>query len=395
VTGNRLLIVNSEEISAWISKGEVLPRYFNPGDVFDEVHLLLTNDDRPDAGALATMAGSARVQVHNLPTGPGFFRRSLGYRPALLRRWAREAVALASSLDPNVVRCHGADMNGFVAREIKQREAIPYVISLHTNPDVAPAETSGGIVEAARRRALARIAAEALRSADLVLAVYQPIVPFLERLGIMRYEVAYNMLSPETQRRKRDYEAGQPFEVVGVGRQIPGKRPGHLIEAVARTPGVRLTLIGDGPEHDSLVQLARSLGADDRVRFERAVPNVELCRRLADFDLFAGHSDYFELPKAVMEAMLAGLPVMVNRRSGTAVPELSDDVCLLVDPSVNGYTEGLAKIVGDRRDRERLGRAAADRADKLWSPEVSEERFADVYRSLLALGSVGPAAGQA
>jgi hypothetical protein len=88
----RLLVLVSERVSEWISKGAVVDRYFNPGDFFDEVPLVLTNDDVPDPHALQRMAGRAAIAVHNVPYPSGLFAmRTLGLRHALLRLWARAA----------------------------------------------------------------------------------------------------------------------------------------------------------------------------------------------------------------------------------------------------------------------------------------------------------------
>ena len=379
----RLLVIVSEAISEWIGKGEVVPRYFNPGDLFDRVDLILTNDDRPDASAVRAMVGDAEIGVHNLPTGESFFRRTWGYHPAQLRRWARGAVELAAEIEPDLVRCYGANLNAFAAAEIKRILGIPYLVSLHINPDVDVRPHMRGLGPRVRSTALARIERGALRDADLVLPVYRSIVPFLERIGVSRYEVAYNMLAPNRLARKREYPIEGDAAIISVGRQIQQKRPVDLIRAVARTPGAQLTLIGDGPDHEMLRETARATGAADRFHFERAVPNEELCQRLPEFDLFATHSEYYELSKAVLEALIAGLPVLLNRRTGDPIPEVDDEIALLVESSTEGYESGLQRLLGDDALRKRLGTAAADRAAHEWVPEVTEPRFVEIYRDLL------------
>lgn len=385
----RLLIINSEEVSAWIEKGEVVPRYFNPGDVFESVDLLLTNDDRPDPQALAVMAGDAPIRVHNLPAGRHLLRWTLGYQPRLMRRWAAGAVNIAKALEPNLVRCYGANINAFAASEIKRKVGLPYAVSLHINPDVDVRGRAGGRVERLKMAALARLERRALLDADLVLPVYEPIVPFLRRIGVERYQVAYNMLNDSGICRKTEYAAGEPFEIVSVGRQIAEKRPADLIRAVARLPATRLTLIGDGPEHELLREVAKSSGAGDRIVFRRSVENAELCRMLPAFDLFATHSEYYELSKAVLEAFVSGLPVLLNRRTGDPVPELTPDICMFCESSTEGYRAGLERLIAEPGLRETLGQAAADHAQGSWSPEATEERLASIYRDLLALRSRG------
>ena len=41
----RLMVIVSDHPSEWIAKGEVIERYFNPGRLFDEVALVVTNDN--------------------------------------------------------------------------------------------------------------------------------------------------------------------------------------------------------------------------------------------------------------------------------------------------------------------------------------------------------------
>jgi glycosyltransferase involved in cell wall biosynthesis len=387
-----LLVVIPDRISAWIDKGEVIDRYYNPGDTFDEVHLLLINDDDPPRAALERMAGRAAVHTHHLPPPRQVVVRTLGLRPSLLRRWARRGIDLGREVRPDVVRCYGAGMNGFVGREISHALKVPLVVSLHVNPaeDLRSGPRPLRSLLAARfHEALERTV---LRDADIVLPVYEPIAPYLEALGVRRYVVAYNMLNAENLVRKADYRLHEPVRVVSVGRQFTSKDPSNLVRAIAELPHVQLTLVGGGELHVALRALARELGVADRVVFESALPNDELCRRLPDFDVFAIHSQYWELSKAMLEALLTGLPLVVNRREGPPVPELSEDLCVYVDNSVAGYREALLHLIEQHEARAALGRHAAAVAWERWGPDRTEAAFAGIYRDLLAGARAGASA---
>jgi glycosyltransferase involved in cell wall biosynthesis len=378
-----LMIIVSENVSEWLAKGEIVDRYYNPGDLFGEVHLVLTNDDRPDISLLQRAAGRARVEVHNVPPPPHAFRRTLAYRPLLLRRWAAGAVALAARVRPNVVRCHGANLNAFAACEIKRRLGIPYAVSLHINPDEDLRGRAAGRRERLWLASLRAVERHALRRADVVLPVYRAIVPYLNRLGVSRYQVAYNVLNGEHLTRKRDYALHDPVRVISVGRQFDAKNPEQLIRAVAALPDVELTLVGDGPLHERLREVARESGAGDRVGFRRNASNNALCRLLAEQDIFATHSEYWELSKAVLEALLAGLPVVLNRRQGAPVPELTPELAILVENEPEGYAEALRRLISDGERRERLGRTAAAYAHDHWAPEKTEQAIVEIYLGLL------------
>jgi len=124
--------------------------------------------------------------------------------------------------------------------------------------------------------------------------------------------------------------------------------------------------------------------------------NQELCRRLTDYDLFAVHTDYPEIPKTVMEALWLGLPVVINRDQVRPVPELSGDWVERVDNSVEGYGAAMRRLFDDDDERAALGRRGRRYAEATFAPRTAEGRQADVYRELLAArnhGSVRPDAG--
>lgn len=376
------MVIVPDRLSEIVRKGEVTARYYNPGNLFSEVHLVMTNDDKPDPVAVQPMAGSARLFLHNLPAGRKLFAQSLGWRPWLLTRWTGRAVALAAEIKPDLVRCHGAHLNALAARAIKRALGVPYAVSLHINPDV---DVRGGpFLTALLGRAAAAMEKKSLREADLVLPVYRPIETFLKRIGVTRYRVAYNVINLAHLVKKDDYALHRPVRVISVGRLIAEKDPSALIAAVADLPHVELTIVGDGPIAGDLRRTARESGAGNRVIFKAAVPNDELCAMLADFDIFAIRSDYFELSKSMLEALLTGLPMIVNRRPGAPVPELTDDICLLVENTAESYRAALERLISDHAFRERLGRSAFAHAQARWAPAKTEAAYVEIYRGLLA-----------
>ncbi len=135
----RLLVIVPDRISQIIEKGEYQPGYYNPGDVFDEVHILMTNDDKPDPAALQRTVGKARLVLHNYPDQAGISTKqwSLLTGPRL-RAWAKGGVEIARRIAPDMIRCHGSDWNTYLASRIKKSLGIPYVVSLHINPDINP-----------------------------------------------------------------------------------------------------------------------------------------------------------------------------------------------------------------------------------------------------------------
>lgn len=380
---DRLMVIVPDRLTDLVNKGEVTERYYNPGNLFGEVHLVMTNDDVPDPEALRVTVGDAKLVIHNLPAGRGLFFTTLAWRPWLLRSWGRKAVALARKIRPDLIRCHGARLNAYAAACIKERLGVPYVVSMHMNPDEEYSRGARGLARRFYGQAFRGVERIGLAAADGVLPVYRDIVPYLQRVGVQHCEVCYNALNPRGLSRKEDYRLHDPVKVVSVGRQLPGKNPENIIRAVSRLPGVQLSVIGDGPLHDRLRAVARESGAEDRVEFRRSIANDDLCRMLPEYDLFAVHNDYRGVPKAVLEPLLTGLPVVVNRRDGQPISELTEELCLLVDNTVDGYGSAFAALIADHARREALGRAAYAQAQAQWAPEKAEAKYVAVYRRIL------------
>ena len=95
--------------------------------------------------------------------------------------------------------------------------------------------------------------------------------------------------------------------VTYVGRLAPQKNLGILIEAVLQVPEARLLIAGSGPEEPYLRSVA---GSSDRVEFSGSIPNREVPKVLNRSEVFVLPSSYEGSPKALLEAMACGLPVI-------------------------------------------------------------------------------------
>ncbi len=100
-----------------------------------------------------------------------------------------------------------------------------------------------------------------------------------------------------------------------VCRHTREKSVARLIELFAKhvvpnTPNATLTLVGDGPDHDSFVELAKKLGVEDRTFFpgEFSVTDIPTWYHHADVFVYTSLSETYG--QVVTEAMWSGLPVV-------------------------------------------------------------------------------------
>jgi glycosyltransferase involved in cell wall biosynthesis len=184
--------------------------------------------------------------------------------------------------------------------------------------------------------------------------------------------------------QKKEYAAHSPFRLICVGRLIKEKYPENIIRSLVHIPNTILTIVGDGPARPELEELAASIDLSERIRFAPAIHNDELCRLLPEQDTFVVHTEYFELNKSILEALLTGLPVVINRRIGTPVPEFEDgDFVCLVDNTVEAYQTAIQELVSSHTARESLGRRAFAHARARWDPTITEAAYVAVYKELL------------
>lgn len=212
----------------------------------------------------------------------------------------------------------------------------------------------------------------ALRRFDAVVAVSLPLVGALAARGVpaARIRLVQNRpvppALPPLDRMAARASLGLPVDerwIGWIGRLSPEKAPELAIEALSllKTPNVRLCVIGDGALRAACAGRAATLGIADRVRFAGALPDAS--RSIGAFDALVLSSRTEGTPMVVIEAGMAGVPVIATRVGG--VPDLlGDDGCLVPpnDPTAlaaaldAAFADPSATGAGARRLRKRLKR---------------------------------------
>ena len=163
-----------------------------------------------------------------------------------------------------------------------------------------------------------------------------------------------------------------PRNVVAVGRLVPQKGFGSLIDAFAhnahRRPEWHLTILGDGEERASLERQIREHGLGSRIHLVGAVE--EPMRIIPHADLFVMSSRYEGFGMALVEAMAAGLPVISFACPSGPAAIIHDGIDgVLVPPGdIPALAEAIANLMDDADGRQRLG-AAARHSARRYAPE--------------------------
>lgn len=172
----------------------------------------------------------------------------------------------------------------------------------------------------------------------------------------------------------KKYEIKRPY-VISVGRLIARKGFDVLIEAFAKLDQTQfgnqqLVIVGDGPQLATLQNGVESELIDSSVLFLPEVPNKDLPALYAGASLFAmtprdldGDIEGFGM--VYLEAAAQGTPAVGTKTGGVTEAVIDGGTGILVEPEDAGAVKhAMAKIILDKKFREKLGEAARNRARK-------------------------------
>jgi glycosyltransferase involved in cell wall biosynthesis len=181
------------------------------------------------------------------------------------------------------------------------------------------------------------------------------------------------------------------LEVVCVSRLVPQKNVASLLRAwkalLSEGRRARLRIIGEGTLRPVLERLARRSGIETSVVFEGFVSEERKWAALDNAQVFAFPSLREGWGLALLEAQLAGLPVVAYDLPVFQAFVSSGRHGFLVPPSdETAFARALARLLDDQELRARLGSAGAAQAARFtW------DRAADEEERLLESLVTGPA----
>ncbi|MBH3461204.1 glycosyltransferase [Pseudomonas putida] len=168
-------------------------------------------------------------------------------------------------------------------------------------------------------------------------------------------EALQSSLVPRDEARRTLGLDAQAWIVGNVGRLHPDKDQATLLRGFAEAlPGLpanaRLVVLGKGRLEDTLKAQAAELGIADRVDFLGQVPDAR--RYFQAFDVFALSSDHEPFGMVLLEAMVAGVPLLATACGGAR--EVVEGVGVLFPLGDAGQlAQGLKHMAGLSDDQRR------------------------------------------
>jgi glycosyltransferase involved in cell wall biosynthesis len=281
------------------------------------------------------------------------------------RRALRAAVA-ASGAD--VVHAHGLKAGWLATLAGLDR---PVVVTVHNLVLDEAAGRQAGLLRA--------LEARLPRRADAVIAVSPAIaerfagLPGAERVRVARPvgPVPTPTRTPAEVRAGLDVAPDAPL-IVTVARLHPQKDLPTLVRAAValreRVPGVRVVVVGVGPDQGALTDLTKQLGVDDTVVL--AGPSPDAADEMGAADVVAMCSLWESGPLVVAEALQLGRPVVATPVG--FVPDLIEDgVSGRIVPvgDAPALAAALGDVLADPSGAARLAAAGARAVDEVLGPD--------------------------
>jgi glycosyltransferase involved in cell wall biosynthesis len=163
-----------------------------------------------------------------------------------------------------------------------------------------------------------------------------------------------------------------------IGRLDEQKNYGALIDTLPELPDATAVIVGEGPAREELEAQASRLGVAERLHLVGW--SDEARAYLTTFDVFVLPSIYEGFPLVIIEAMLAGLPVVATD-VGSVSEAVEDGATGLVLPpgDVPALVAGIARLVEDQELRARFGDAGRQRATRLFTADVMAAAYQQLY----------------
>ena len=247
---------------------------------------------------------------------------------------------------------HFGDSSGTVTMLAATLANIDYSFTLH-GPAIFFEPLRWHLTEKIRRAKFVSCISYFCRSQAMIFAPWE---------AWPKLQIIHCGIEPELFEKKRsaakDHQGGE--NLIYVGRLAAAKGLPVLLQSLStlklERPDIQLTVIGDGEDRAALEAQAQALNLESNVTFVGYQSPTEVREHLQSADVFVMSSFAEGVPVVLMEAMMAGLPVVATQIAG--ISELVEDGVngFLVPPSnIEALTGQIASLLTDDDLRSRLG----------------------------------------
>lgn len=295
---------------------------------------------------------------------------------------------LVPRLKLDIIHTHHPIVVGNAALNFSRSLGVPLVMTFHT---IYHEYTNYiGLDVSLARMIIKRIVSSYVRKVDCIIA------PSTSAQEILHNEYSVDIpavvlptpvdLSQFPPRPLPPFSRPDLIRAIYVGRLDRNKNLEFMLRAFARAwqqdRRLSLRMVGDGPDYDKIRSFAASLGLEQVVSFSGAVPFEQVPRELSSADLFIFASIIETQGLVALEAMAAGLPLVL-----VDCPPLRDCLQPGVDSLVVGedeeaFAQSILTLAHDPGRAQVMGEAGRLNAER-FGVEALTGRLAGIYQDTI------------
>jgi len=346
-------------------------------------------------------------QINAVPEGKKILKMKmprLAYRHGL---WITvdpypELKKALKKFQPDVIHNQTAEMIAIAARRYAKKYDVPMVSTGHAYPDNLTSQV--------------KLLKPIKKPLDAILRTYMASFLKHSEYATMPTEMAIDDLVPKNRRRfnvtveplsngvdlsqftpgKAAVKVLRKFKlepdrlrVLYVGRVDPEKSIGNVVTAFAgvaeEVPEAELVIVGDGTDRRHLIDLARALGIEEKVKFPGRIMPPDVVEIYHSATVFATASETETQGIVLIEAAATGLPLVAV--DAGAVRELCQNKkngFLCKPGDIAGMAEALVKILQDADLQQKYGKKSLE-ISKKHDLNRTLKRFEEIYEEAITL----------
>lgn len=272
---------------------------------------------------------------------------------------------------PNLIHLQTYEM-GAVALKILKKYGIPYIITEHSS-NLYNDKT--------------RLTHDFLKKIYLNSSFNIAVSPFFSAYLTNKFDIPFTSIPNIVDINKFTLKPENKSPIINllhVAHCVKIKQQKLLIlgyaKALELNKSLNLTIVGDGPELESLMELANELKIGDRINFTGSLDNEAVKTQMHHADIFILTSKKETFGVVLIEALAVGLPCVSTRSGGPEGIITNEGLGLICDHNSEDLARAIIAVTKKRYDPVKIRQHAVS----TYSAAVVANKITNVYNDVLS-----------
>jgi 1,2-diacylglycerol 3-alpha-glucosyltransferase len=372
----KLCVFPNDPIKSYYKKGEIKTRYFNPKNLFEEVHIISPTDNEIDGNKVLQLVGNSKIKFHTIGE-----LNLINYKSKL-----KHVNEIIKNIKPDIIRSYNPLLQGWLAAKTAKKFKIPLIVSIHNNYDK---DNRNLFLKSKQYFKFAKfwytsksVEPYTIQNADRIICAYRFLIPYVKHYGGKNIDVIYNRVDLSRFSSKGDLKYNYKVPTIIYVARLSGKKNQQcLINAIAELD-VKLLLVGNGPDYNKLSQLVEKLNITDKVKFIKSIPNEELASYYRSADLFAAPIKQGGVSIPMLEAMACGIPILATNRDDGDEKEDMDEVMYFSKNEPELFKKSIVELTSDKKLLSEMKLKGLEIIQHFHG-DVMEQKESDIYKEVI------------